>query len=148
MSEKDAFGFNLRRARLQRGVPLEKIARDTRIGIEHLEALEENDFTFWPHGIYARAWIRAYAEAVGLDPESTVDEFCRWFPNGDRRSERVLRQASDLLGHEFEAREDLAGTAHDRRGARREPGLAWLAWLSRIALWRRVPSRGASQEIS
>ncbi len=149
MSAKEAFGINLRRARLQKGVALNKIARDTRIGIEHLEALERNDFTYWPQGIFARAWIRSYAEAVGVDPKATVDEFCRWFPQGDRRKERVLRQASDLIGHDFEPDGDLAGTPQDRRGARADEDrpAAWVAWLAaRVVPWRRVPARGAREE--
>ena len=49
------------------------------------EALEANDLSAWPRGLYARAWVRTYACAVGLDPIDTVDEFCRLFPQGDRR---------------------------------------------------------------
>ena len=50
-----------------------------------LAAFERNDLSGWPRGLYARAWVRAYANVVGLDPSPTVDEFCRLFPQGDRR---------------------------------------------------------------
>ena len=62
-----------------------QIARDTRIKRDLLEAFERNDLSEWPRGLYARAWMRAYATAVGLDAIDTVDEFCRLFPHGDRR---------------------------------------------------------------
>jgi len=35
--------------------------------------------------------VRSYAKAIGVDPESTVDEFCRCFPHGDRRAALVIR---------------------------------------------------------
>src|SRR5262245_2626915 len=91
MSERDAFGPNLRRARIRRGVSIDNISTLTKISTDLLAGLEQNDFSKWPTGIYARAYIRAYANQVGLDPEATVDDFCRWFPQGDRRAERVVR---------------------------------------------------------
>jgi transcriptional regulator with XRE-family HTH domain len=117
MSERDAFGPNLRRGRIQRGVSLERIAAATKISPELLTGLEQNDFSRWPTGIYARAYIRAYATAIGLDPETTVDDFCRWFPQGDRRAERVVRDHAELVGHELQWKDDLIGLVveQDRR---------------------------------
>ena len=53
------------------GTSLDELAADTRVKREHLEALENNDLSAWPRGLYARAWIRAYASSVGLDPIDT-----------------------------------------------------------------------------
>lgn len=115
MSPREAFGTNLRRARLKADVLLEDIARQHNIGLDYLEALEANDFRDWPTGIYARAWVKAYAESVGLDPHTTVDDFCRWFPHGDRRADRLLRETAELVGHDPDIREELLGTDRDRR---------------------------------
>ena len=52
--------------------------------------LERNDFSNWPSGIFARAFVRDYAKAVGLDADEIVDEFCRLFPIGDRRAINAL----------------------------------------------------------
>ena len=90
MSEHDTFGPSLRRQRVQRGITLEQIASATKIGRDLWAAMERNDFSRWPKGIYARAYLRAYALETGADPDVTVDEFCRWFPEGDRRAERVV----------------------------------------------------------
>ena len=92
---RDAFGPNLRRLRLQRGVSLDQIAQTTKIPGDMLEGLERNDFRYWPTGIFARAWVRQYAYAIGADPDSTVDEFCRWFPQGDRRVAGTMREQAD-----------------------------------------------------
>ena len=87
MSEQDAFGPNLRRIRIQRGVSLEQIALATKVSAALWAGLERNDLSRWPTGIYARGFVREYARAIGVDVESTVDEFCRSFPQGDRRAE-------------------------------------------------------------
>jgi hypothetical protein len=114
-----AFGPNLRRVRIQRGVSLESISADTKVGIALWAGLERNDLSRWPTGIYARAYVRAYAQAIGLDPESTVDEFCRAFPHGDRRAEGVIRGHAEIVGHdELEWHDDLADDDADRRGGR------------------------------
>jgi transcriptional regulator with XRE-family HTH domain len=103
---RDAFGSNLRRARLARGISLGQIAASTKIAQDLLEGLERNDFSQWPFGILARAYVRQYATAIGLDGELAVDEFCRQFPHGDRRAEGLFRELSDLLGHRLVWRDD------------------------------------------
>lgn len=115
MSEREAFGPNLRRRRIQRGVTLDQIATSTKVSADLWSGLERNDFSRWPAGIYARAYVRAYAIEVGVDPDSTVDEFCRLFPHGDRRAERVVRQQAALLGHDLRWKDDLVGSVTDEK---------------------------------
>ncbi len=69
------FGTALREARERRGVSLRQIANSTKISMGALEALERNDIARLPGGIFVRAFVRAYAAEVGLDPEQTVREF-------------------------------------------------------------------------
>ena len=77
MGEREAFGPNLRWHRVQRGISLEQIAASTKVPLDLWVALERNDFSRWPTGLYARAYVRAYALAVGTDPAETVEAF-RW----------------------------------------------------------------------
>jgi hypothetical protein len=120
MSERETFGPDLRRMRVQRNVSLDEIAAATKVNVDLWAGLERNDFSRWPTGIYARSYVRAYAEAVGADPESTVNEFCRWFPNGDRRAERIVREQAAIVGHDLQWRNELvAGVARDRRSPTR-----------------------------
>jgi transcriptional regulator with XRE-family HTH domain len=104
---REAFGPNLRRIRIQRGIAMERIAQDTNIAQDLLEGLERNDFSEWPVGIFARAYVRQYAYAVGVDPDSTVDEFCRYFAPGDRRAEGVIREHAEIVGHDLQWRDDV-----------------------------------------
>jgi cytoskeletal protein RodZ len=73
------FGGRLRQARERRGVSLRQIAASTKISVAALEALERNDVSRLPGGIFSRAFVRSYAIEVGLDPEETVREFLERF---------------------------------------------------------------------
>jgi cytoskeletal protein RodZ len=75
------FGRKLRTARERRGLSLRQIATATKISMQTLEALERNDIRRLPGGIFGRGVVRSYALEVGLDPESTIDDFMGQFPN-------------------------------------------------------------------
>jgi cytoskeletal protein RodZ len=71
----------MKRLREERGVTLRQIADATRISIGVFEALERDDISRLPGGIYSRAFVRSYAIEVGLDPEQTVRDFLVQFPH-------------------------------------------------------------------
>ena len=71
----------MKRLREDRGVPLRVIAETTKISVSALEALERNDISRLPGGIFSRGLVRAYAEQIGADPETTVREFVARFPD-------------------------------------------------------------------
>jgi cytoskeletal protein RodZ len=73
------FGGKLRQARERRGISLRQIAATTKISAAALEALERNDISKLPGGIFSRAFVRSYAVEVGLDPDETVREFLDGF---------------------------------------------------------------------
>src|SRR4029453_4326490 len=73
-------GPRLREAREKRGVSLRQIAGIARISVMSLEALERSDFSRLPGGIFTRAFIRAYAQEVGLDPDRTIQDFLAELP--------------------------------------------------------------------
>ena len=114
MNPQETFVTRLRRHRERNGISLEEIASETRVKRELLEALERNDLSEWPRGLYARAWIRAYASAVGLDPIDTVDEFCRLFPQGDRRAHSTIKEIASIVA-EVSAYRDEFEHPEDRR---------------------------------
>lgn len=79
-SEGD-FGSRMRHVREQRGVSLREIAEATKFSVSALEALERNDISRLPGGIFSRAFVRSYAAEIGIDPEQTVREFLSQFPH-------------------------------------------------------------------
>jgi hypothetical protein len=116
MTPQETFITRLRRHRERNHVSLDEIVSQTRIKREQLEAFERNDLDAWPRGIYARAWVRAYATVIGLDPIDTVDEFCKLFPQGDRRAQDTFRDFAAIIAHDSEYRDEFAGE-YDRRGS-------------------------------
>src|SRR5215467_13705840 len=101
------FGRKLREARERRGLSLRQIANATKIAVPTLEALERNDITRLPGGIFSRGVVRSYALEVGLEPESTIEEFMGQFP-----------QDSVTAGHPTTTQiEDHEAVESDRRMA-------------------------------
>jgi len=84
IAERDAFGPSLKSERDRRGITLQAIADSTKISLSLLAALERNDMSRWPKGIFRRAFVREYVAALGLPPEPIVAEFVRLFPDGPR----------------------------------------------------------------
>jgi hypothetical protein len=70
----------LRRARMARGLSLTEISRRTRIGVAHLRKIDDGDLQGLPAGFYARAFVRAYADAVGLDGELVLSRLADHLP--------------------------------------------------------------------
>jgi hypothetical protein len=97
---------------------VEQIADSTKLAASLFHGLEKNDFARWPTGVYARAFVRQYAIAVGADPDATVDEFCRWFPQGDRRVEAVARETAQIVGTESRWEDQPPEAVGERRGSR------------------------------
>ncbi len=85
----------MKRLREQRGISLRDIADHTKLSVRTLEALERNDTSLLPGGIYSRGLVRAYAEQIGADPETTVQEFVARFPDASGTEWRPLRGGGD-----------------------------------------------------
>jgi cytoskeleton protein RodZ len=112
------FGARLRDARERRGISLREIADATKISVGVLEALERNDISKLPGGIFGRGFVRSYATEVGLDPEATIQDFIAQFPND-----------SVIAGHPTSDRvEDHVAVESDRRTA------GTFLWLLLIAV--------------
>jgi cytoskeletal protein RodZ len=62
-----AIGDELRRARERKKASLADVAKKTKINPKYLQSIEEGEFDFLPEP-YVRAFIRAYAQEVGLEP--------------------------------------------------------------------------------
>jgi cytoskeletal protein RodZ len=77
----ECFGARLRQQRERQQIALASIAEQTKISLSLLEGLERDDLLRWPTGIFRRAFVRAYAQAIGLDADSVVREFLEVHPD-------------------------------------------------------------------
>jgi len=109
-------GLRFRAQRERRGLTLEDVAASTKISTSLLRALERDDLTRWPKGIYGRAFLRAYADAIGWSADSLVDDVLhhvRTFQDvtaaGDADSTDMARSPMRLtLGAEVGTRRHIA----------------------------------------
>ena len=70
-----SIGETFRAARIAKGVELLDAARITRIKQSQLTAMEKDDFRSIPAPVYARGFIKQYAQYLGLDPAPLIAEF-------------------------------------------------------------------------
>jgi transcriptional regulator with XRE-family HTH domain len=144
MTPQETFVTRLRRHRQRARVSIEEIAANLRVRPELVEAMEKNDLSAWPRGLYARAWIRGYALVVDLDPVDTVEEFCRLFPQGDRRAGGTIQEIASIVASPSEYRDEFSHPEGGRRSsdppAAKEARPAWHAFVTQPgrALWNRL----------
>lgn len=81
-------------ARQSRGIELERAARDTKIRVHYLAALEASDFRALPGTVYTKGFLRNYAQYLGLDPDVVISHYNREL--GGRGGERVSLVARTL----------------------------------------------------
>ncbi len=73
-------GNLLKKAREQRGYSLDDIQEMTKIRKRYLEAIEEGEYKVLPGNFYVRAFVKNYAETVGLDAEEVLRLYQRDMP--------------------------------------------------------------------
>jgi hypothetical protein len=80
-------GQLLKKARIDQGISLEHLQETTKIRKRYLECIEEGDYKALPGNFYVRAFIKSYAEAVGLDPVEVLQLYRNVLP--ERGTETV-----------------------------------------------------------
>lgn len=68
-------GKSLSQARVARSLTLEDCERDTRISKRYLDALEREDWRIFPAPVYSRAFLRTYAQYLGLNPADLMRQY-------------------------------------------------------------------------
>lgn len=74
-AQKLSFGRYLRSVRREKGISLEKISTETRIGLDTLNMIEQEDLSGLPAEVFVKGFIRSYAKAVGADGDRAVSAY-------------------------------------------------------------------------
>lgn len=78
-SQQTALDFkSLREAK---GLSLRDIFKQTRVGLVYLAAVEKGDFSRLPPPVYARNFIRKYAQSVGVDEDPILTRYDKYLGN-------------------------------------------------------------------
>jgi cytoskeleton protein RodZ len=104
----------LRDARVAKGLELSDISEITHVRKEYLQALEEGRYGDLPEDIYARNFLRLYAQAVGLDDAKILERFSR-----ERRAALGISTVSEAVSN----------GVRDVSTTRRSPAAVWLPVL-------------------
>ena len=99
MDDTTTLGAYLRAERERRDLALRTISETTKVSLPLLEGLESDDISRWPGGIFRRAFVRSYAEAVGLDPDEIFKRFERQHrpPTADGPFTEVGQPPADVV---------------------------------------------------
>jgi cytoskeletal protein RodZ len=109
-------GNTLREARIRRHLDLMDAEADTKIRKKYLHALELEEFDVLPGPVFARGFLRTYANYLGLDGQLYLDEFNARFLHQDLEHDQLL------------------GAALPGRRRIRVPGLRTIAVVSLVVL--------------
>lgn len=77
-------GNRLKQEREAKNMSLEDLQTTTKIQKRYLIGVEEGNYSIMPGQFYARAFIKQYAEAVGLDPEEIFEEYKNDIPVNEK----------------------------------------------------------------
>ena len=78
-------GQKLKEAREAKGLTIDQLHEITKIQKRHLVAIEEGNYDVLPGAFYARAFIKQYADAVGLNGEELLVEYQSTIPQSEKR---------------------------------------------------------------
>ncbi|MDQ0350687.1 cytoskeletal protein RodZ [Alkalibacillus filiformis] len=79
-------GQRLKEAREEKGLTIEQLAESTKIQKRYLTAIEDHQWDTIPGNFYVRAFVREYADAVGLNGDELINEYANELPSGDDRT--------------------------------------------------------------
>jgi len=89
-------GTRLKEARLSKGYSLDDLQEITKIQKRYLVGIEEGNYSIMPGSFYVRAFIKQYADAVGLNAEELLETYKSELPStpNDQVSQSITNSPS------------------------------------------------------
>src|SRR5215831_12848719 len=91
-----AVGAYLRALRERQGVSIDEIARSTRVLHHYLEALESDDLASLPAPVFAKGFIRAYCQALGVPADEAITLYEQRAVHSERRPVHLEQRTSHV----------------------------------------------------
>jgi hypothetical protein len=93
--ESESIGQYLQKLRRQKKCSLKKVAQATRIKVENIRAIESDEITGRVPLVYAKGFVKTYAEFMGADSSEVVERFKKL--HGDAASETPVTPVAGLV---------------------------------------------------
>lgn len=137
MSKSDSPGPELRAARERLGLSVREVATSLKVPTEAVSSIEDEQFDALPARVFTRAYLRSYAELVGLDADALLWAYDQK-TNPEEMEEVEARRSGPVLGV----------VAALMRDAKQHPLQSWVfggtvvlfAALAGLFLWFAWPS--------
>jgi cytoskeleton protein RodZ len=114
-------GAMLREARMREHLDIAEFEARTKIRAKYLRALEDEEWGLLPGYTFTKAFLRTYADMLGLDGRMLVDEFKRQYPDpSEVELATVLPPRREARRMRERARERERERPHERPGERRQ----------------------------
>lgn len=120
-------GQTFKHAREKRKMTASQAAAATRIKIQHIQAMERDDFSRMAAPMYAKGFIKIYAEHLGLDPAPLLREYV----------ELHMPRERPRLEVEASPPEPAAGPKAAK------PGIPWAQIVPFVQKWKKQIGAGA-----
>lgn len=75
--QKDLVGDTLRKERITRRITVDTIAKDLKLNVKYIKALESNDYEALPADPYVRVYLKSLAKYLTLDSDAILKQFYR-----------------------------------------------------------------------
>jgi len=83
-----SFGRYLKTIRLEKGIDLNDVSKETKIGMDYLLLIEREDHNRLPAEVFVKGFLRAYAQAIEADGDEAVKRYLS--------SRRIFKEAVDF----------------------------------------------------
>jgi cytoskeleton protein RodZ len=87
-------GTALREAREEQGRSVEEVALQLRARVAQVAALESEDFAAFGGDVYAKGFLKSYAQVLGLEPQPLLDTYRREISHDDVRATTLVSTAT------------------------------------------------------
>ncbi len=83
-----SIGKILREKREERGLSVADVFAEIKINKKYIQALEDDNFLLIPSQVYAKGFLKAYSDFLGLDTKNLVGELINYYKNreGERKT--------------------------------------------------------------
>lgn len=73
--QKELVGDTIRKERITRRITVETIAKDLKLNVKYIKALESNEYSGLPADPYVRVYLKSLAKYLSLDSEAILKKF-------------------------------------------------------------------------